>query len=934
MGSYNYYNPSSSNSAYIGKFAIIESNDINANSSTINWTFSLYRNDSYHSNYSREEGNRVVVSIDGREVFNETRVGTVKPPNGEDNAYVLASGSTVVGHNSDGTKSFSFSARYTNSYSSSISPLEVSGNHICNAIPRGSTFNIGSSSLYIGQTQSYSISRYSSSYQHRISMTVKNAKNEDVTVFLQDGVDTTLAATVPWKIVEYMYLKNLSSVTVTTHMLTYYGTVNNVIGGMSKTFTAKIPAASMSLSSSSINMGSTTNINISRNSRFLNYRINFSFGSFSSQIASLGVDGNSSYTFQPNIDTYSPQIPSSKSGTGTVTVLTYSGSTLVGSSSANLTLSLPSNLNYTPEFSGDLSTGNTYSGFCLKNRSMISGSFSGIKRKYGANIKTQKITINGTNYGNSFSNVLLTSAGTYTIVYYLEDTRGYSKTLSKTVTVYNYELPKITNLQISRDQTDHTKGIISFNATYFKPSKNNFSNTATVKLSYGSTVLTLATYEGNAETAGLANIAFTNEEIKNGAAAAIFSTEKAYTFFRDNSDSVNGSTAADTKSTSIQSLFYLVDFKEDKGVAFGKGSIGNGFEVDFDGYFYKKLDVSGSLTARSGLELYSTTPFINFHHGNSSSDYTARIIADGSNTLNLTASGGVKENGTLLSSKYAAASHSHSYLPTSGGSISGSLSVNGGLSVSSNLSASGTISEGGKSLSSKYAAASHSHSYLPLSGGNLNGDLILPFNRTIYWNSTGKGARIFSNDNQRLYFGASTEQQYYLYYGVSRADMLWEFGPDIDCMLNLGTPTYRWGQIYSQSSTVSTSDRNLKKDVFRLNPEKMTKFIMALEPVSYKFIDGDSGRTHTGMVAQQLEEEALPAAEMDDMDFAGFIKSPKVEKYTDENGKRQERIVEGEYIYGLRYEEFIAPIIAVVQKQEKEIAMLKEEIEKLKEAKK
>ena len=126
----------------------------------------------------------------------------------------------------------------------------------------------------------------------------------------------------------------------------------------------------------------------------------------------------------------------------------------------------------------------------------------------------------------------------------------------------------------------------------------------------------------------------------------------------------------------------------------------------------------------------------------------------------------------------------------------------------------------------------------------------------------------------------------------------------------------------------------MKKDVFRLNPEKMTKFIMALEPVSYKFIDGDSGRTHTGMVAQQLEEEALPAAEMDDMDFAGFIKSPKVEKYTDENGKRQERIVEGEYIYGLRYEEFIAPIIAVVQKQEKEIAMLKEEIEKLKEAKK
>ena len=198
MGSYNYYNPSSSNSAYLGKFAIAESNDINSNSSTIHWTFSLYRNDSYQSSYSRQEGNLVVVSINGSEVFRSAQVGTVKAPNGEGNAYVLASGSTVVGHNSDGTKTFAFSARYTNSYSSSISPLEVSGNHVCNGIPRGSSFTIASGSLDIGQTQSYNITRYSSAFLHRISMTVKNANNEDVTVFLQDGVGTTLTATVPW----------------------------------------------------------------------------------------------------------------------------------------------------------------------------------------------------------------------------------------------------------------------------------------------------------------------------------------------------------------------------------------------------------------------------------------------------------------------------------------------------------------------------------------------------------------------------------------------------------------------------------------------------------------------------------------------------------------------------------------------------------------
>lgn len=93
---------------------------------------------------------------------------------------------------------------------------------------------------------------------------------------------------------------------------------------------------------------------------------------------------------------------------------------------------------------------------------------------------------------------------------------------------------------------------------------------------------------------------------------------------------------------------------------------------------------------------------------------------------------------------------------------------------------------------------------------------------------------------------------------------------------------------------------------------------MKLNPVSYKFKDGESGRTHTGLIAQEVEETLYDIG-LSEKDFAGLCKDKKVvdDKETDE------------YLYGLRYEEFISPLIKMVQMQQKEIEELKERIEKL-----
>lgn len=158
------------------------------------------------------------------------------------------------------------------------------------------------------------------------------------------------------------------------------------------------------------------------------------------------------------------------------------------------------------------------------------------------------------------------------------------------------------------------------------------------------------------------------------------------------------------------------------------------------------------------------------------------------------------------------------------------------------------------------------------------------------------------------------------------------FNPTTNGAMGLGSASYRWGQIYSTASVISTSDRNEKHDVKDLDPGEAMKLILGIRPVSYKFNNGTSGRTHSGMIAQDVEE-LLSELGISTEDCAAFIKSPleeldiKTGQYdpvTDEDGNLK-------YRYGLRYEEFIAPLIKTVQEQQKMISRLEERIAKLEE---
>ena len=115
--------------------------------------------------------------------------------------------------------------------------------------------------------------------------------------------------------------------------------------------------------------------------------------------------------------------------------------------------------------------------------------------------------------------------------------------------------------------------------------------------------------------------------------------------------------------------------------------------------------------------------------------------------------------------------------------------------------------------------------------------------------------------------------------------------------------------IYSNSSTITTSDREKKTDIEDIS-EKYEELFFKLQPRLFKYKDGTSGRIHIGAIAQEVED-ALNAVGISDTDFAGFIRQEKDYVVNEETGEITQE--EG-YDYYLRYEEFVMLLCHMLQK--------------------
>lgn len=141
----------------------------------------------------------------------------------------------------------------------------------------------------------------------------------------------------------------------------------------------------------------------------------------------------------------------------------------------------------------------------------------------------------------------------------------------------------------------------------------------------------------------------------------------------------------------------------------------------------------------------------------------------------------------------------------------------------------------------------------------------------------------------------------------------WAWVPETSGKLALGTSGKKWTVVYANNGTIQTSDRTKKKDI-DYDLENFNNFYKELKPVSYKFIDGTSGRTHVGFIAQDVEE-SLENNDLTALDFAGFCKDQKSKDILDNDGVVVgTEPIEGEYDYSLRYDEFVALNTHMIQK--------------------
>jgi hypothetical protein len=123
--------------------------------------------------------------------------------------------------------------------------------------------------------------------------------------------------------------------------------------------------------------------------------------------------------------------------------------------------------------------------------------------------------------------------------------------------------------------------------------------------------------------------------------------------------------------------------------------------------------------------------------------------------------------------------------------------------------------------------------------------------------------------------------------------------PAADNAASLGKAGARWSAIWSATGTIQTSDIRHKTDIA---PSDLgLPFIRALQPVRYRWRGAEASRIHYGLIAQEVQ--ALLAGK----DFAGHVLG-------DPSNPDSEQ--------GLRYDAFIAPLIAAVQELAARVELL------------
>lgn len=346
-----------------------------------------------------------------------------------------------------------------------------------------------------------------------------------------------------------------------------------------------------SCSMAATNLGSAGTISISRASSSFTHTLTYTFGSATGTIATKTSSTSVSWT--PAL-TLANQIPNSTSGKVTITCSTYSGNTLIGSTTCTATLSVPSSV--VPTLTSLTATrvdGTVPSswGIYVQNKSKVTLTINGAAGSRGSTISAYSITGGGySGTSSSLTTGLLTTSGTISFTAKVKDSRGrWSAEKTVSISVVAYSPPTFTNYLTQRCNSSGTvttngtygRGLINF--TYASCSGKNTITTAvaykrSTASSYTTTSVTFSS--GTAFTFGGGNL----------------STDYSYDIRYTLTDAFGSIVVVDSLSTAS----VLMDFKSGgTGIGIGKvAETDNLFDVGMNAKF--RGMVSGKVASLDG----------------------------------------------------------------------------------------------------------------------------------------------------------------------------------------------------------------------------------------------------------------------------------------------------------------------------------------------
>ncbi len=257
-----------------------------------------------------------------------------------------------------------------------------------------------------------------------------------------------------------------------------------------------------------------------------------------------------------------------------------------------------------------------------RNNIVVSSPAATLRRAPSGTTVSYKIECTSKNAINAQSGTFTSlAAGQKTIKVTATDSRGLSASQTKTVMVQNYALPSITKYTVTRLSSPETSVQVTYTLSYSPIYKYTDGVTA------GDQLNAIYSQQIRKDTStAWANIASGNS-ITGLNADTVYNVELRVSDKMFTGEYSTASTNVPTITTTLALRKHGVGVRCVPQSSYA-------FEVKGDANFNNSIRVGGSLTvAGNGVELYHSSPYIDFHYGNSMADCTHRIIADSSTHL-------------------------------------------------------------------------------------------------------------------------------------------------------------------------------------------------------------------------------------------------------------------------------------------------------------